>query len=420
MTKYEVIKEDGEHKGYINVEDVRDQSLVVMDQIDVVQTESNTEPLRKLASIRRITGKEPIEGADMIECVHVDGWRLVTQKSNNFQIGDLVVYFEIDSFLPVCETFEFLRKSSFRSTKHLGDGFKIKTIKLKGQVSQGLVLPLSELDTFGTYWRGIMHNSWSNDFDSVRHEEGADLTKYLGVQKYEKPLDPRLAGRARGNFPSFIRKTDQERVQNLFGKLKGHKSEYNPDTGEVTHTGEHIFDQDARWEVTLKLDGSSMTVYLYQDRFGVASRNLDLDETDDNTFWQVARKRDLEGKLRSLGRNLALQGELMGPGVQDNRERLPEHEFFLFDVWDIDEQRYLTPTERHALPLHNVATVPFVCTRSLKDFESIDEMLAFADRKSLNHDIAEGVVFKMFEPTPAHQITSFKAINNKFLLKEKD
>lgn len=124
------------------------------------------EVTRKLASIRSIVNIEPIDGADNIVCATVDGWKLVTQKSNNFQIGDLVIYFEIDSFLPVTEKFEFLRKSSYRK---MGDeeGFRIKTIKLRGQVSQGLILPLTE-------------------FDITNPEEGLDLTETLRVKKWDQ------------------------------------------------------------------------------------------------------------------------------------------------------------------------------------------------------------------------------------------
>lgn len=408
-----------------------DQSLVVMDQIrtpteEMVETlavdqESTTEPIRKLASVRKISEIRPIEGADKIVCAVVDGWQLVTQKSNNFQPNDLVVFFEIDSFLPVCELFEFLRPSSFKSTKHLGDGFRIKTIKLKGQVSQGLILPVHEV--FKSYIQHIVDHP-KTGLPAARYaklddigmlpgmiespiiEEGADVTEFLGVKKWEKPLDARLRGVARGNFPSFIRKTDQERVQNLFGRLKSEQ------------------DQFERWEATLKLDGSSMTVYLSGmdteegARFGVCSRNLDLKETEDNTFWQVARKLKLEEKLMNCGRNFALQGELMGPGVQNNREELKEHDFYLFDIWDIDAQRYLTPAERLIICaefFNDLSHAPMIGTISLANFNSVDDFLKYADRPSLNHKIAEGVVFKRFDGN-----SSFKVINNKFLLAEKD
>jgi RNA ligase (TIGR02306 family) len=393
---------------------------MIVEESPQTQTESTTEPIRKLASIRRIAAIDPIEGADRIVCATVDGWKLVTQKSNNFQPGDLVVYFEIDSFLPVEERFEFLRSSSFKSTKHLGDGFRIKTIKLKGQVSQGLILPLPE---FGLK-EGDDVFFGENQEGRFIVEEGSDLTEYLGVKKYEKPLSPQLVGVARGNFPSFIRKTDQERVQNIFGKLKGHKSTYDPDTGVVVYTEEYNYDQLERWEATLKLDGSSMTVYLAGmdteegARFGVCSRNLDLKETEDNTFWQVARKLNLEEKLLACGRNIALQGELMGPGVQNNREELKEHDFYLFDIWDIDAQRYLTPAERLIICaefFNDLSHAPMVGSVSLADFNSVDDFLKYADRPSLNHKIAEGVVFKRFDTN-----SSFKVINNKFLLAEKD
>lgn len=394
-------------------------------EIATPETESTTEPVRNLASVRRIAAIDPIEGADRIVCATVDGWKLVTQKSNDFSPGDFVVYFEIDSFLPVEDRFEFLRPSSFKSTKHLGDGFRIKTIKLKGQVSQGLILPMTEFFHFDT----IDRNWYFKGGEDVDYAyEGMDLTALLGVKKWEKPLDPRLGGVARGNFPSFIRKTDQERVQNYFGKLKGHRSVYNPDTGEVTYSDEHNFDQNERWEATLKLDGSSMTVYLHgadgeEKTFGVCSRNLDLKETADNTFWQVARKLELEDDLRAIGRNLALQGELMGPGVQGNREGLKDHEFFLFDIFDIDAQCYLSPGERIVVlsELRNVQPAPVIASVSLKQFETVDDFLKYADRKSLNHAIAEGVVFKAFDQNHPHrQINSFKVINNRFLLNEKD
>lgn len=389
----------------------------------VLDSESTTEPIRKLATIRKIAAIDPIEGADRIVCATVDGWKLVTQKSNDFQPGDLVVYFEIDSFLPVREEFEFLRPSCFKSTKHLGDGFRIKTIKLKGQVSQGLILPIEEF--YDQYARD--GNWYPKDGHTVEYaREGDDLTEWLGVKKWEKPLDPRLAGVARGNFPSYIRKTDQERVQNLFGKLKGKKRQYNPETGEVTPTEEYNFDQDARWEATLKLDGSSMTVYYAGvdteegARFGVCSRNLDLKETEDNLFWKVARSLNLEEHLARIGKNVAIQGELMGPGVQGNREGFAEHRFYVFDIWDIDEQRYLGSSERVLFLMDNgmshLEHAPHLGFISLGNFSSVDDFLTYTDIFSINTKIpAEGVVFKSMDGKD-----SFKVINNKFLLNEKD
>lgn len=356
--------------------------------------------MRKLASIRRIAEIKPIEGADAIEAVRVDGWWCVSKK-DEFKVNDLCVYFEVDSFLPVRPEFEFLRKACFKSTRHLGDGFRLKTIKLRGQVSQGLALPLEILTSFGDYYKSFVHpNSWENATGRVNHEEGADATDYIGVKKWEVPLSPQLSGTAKGNFPSFIRKTDQERIQNCYGNLiKTHKN--------------------TLFEASLKLDGSSMTVYLNDGQFGVCSRNLELKETEDNTFWKVARKLKLEEALRAYGRNIALQGELMGPGIQGNREQLPDHDFYLFDVWDINQQYYIPYWKLPGVALDlyefgsSVKTVPIL--GAWYPFAlSLEELINKSDIKSLNHPVAEGIVYRSITDD-----VTFKVINNKFLLQEK-
>lgn len=340
------------------------------------------EVTRKLASVRSIEAIEPIEGADNIVCATVDGWKLVTQKSNNFQKGDLVVYFEIDSFLPEVERFEFLRPSSYRVMDNVG-GFRIKTIKLRGQVSQGLILPLSEFAD-----RGQM-------------EEGDDLTELLGIKKFERPIPAELQGKAKGSFPDFIQKTDQERIQNIWKYRHRNKGR--------------------DYEVTLKLDGSSMTVYKKDDVLGVCSRNLDLIETEGNAFWQAAREYVIVGLEKYPG-NIAIQGELMGPGIQGNRENFKGLKFFVFDIFDIDNYEYLNYDNRvsliNTLNLNGskLDTAPLVKFENIDNFESVDEFLRAAEISSINHPIAEGIVFKN-KDGKRH---SFKVISNKFLLKEKD
>lgn len=365
--------------------------------------------VRKLASVRRIESIDPIEGADNIVCATVDGWKLVTQKSNNFNPGDLVVYFEIDSFLPAIEKFEFLRKSCLRVMDNV-EGFRIKTIKLRGQISQGLILPLKEIyQGDHRFFRAIDHTGddlWMtrlNDEWVSAEQEGFDLTELLGVKKWEAPIHPSLAGKARGNFPEFIRKTDQERVQNVYKYFRRHK--------DVT-----------QYEVSLKLDGSSTTIYCKSGYVGVCSRNLDLTETDDNAFWKVSRSTKLVEALESYGKNIAIQGELMGPGVQGNREGLKNLELYVFDVYDIDAMEYVdSTTKRYILDdLYRLGAafknVPIVDYVSLDRFENVQDFLNYAERPSINHPIAEGVVFKNMDG----QRHSFKVISNKFLLKEKD
>lgn len=358
---------------------------------------------RKLASVRRIGKIEPIDGADKIVLAHVDGWKLVTAIDNNFMAGDLVCYFEIDSFLPVEDRYEFLRKGCFKSTKHLGDGFRLRTIRLRGQVSQGLIMPLE---------RGPNESGVPSYFvmgaDGERYDvaEGDDLTDILKVQLYEKPIPANMAGTVRGNFPRLIRKTDQERAQNIIR--------------ELTH------DLDSLWEVSLKLDGSSMTAYHKAGDIGVCSRNIDLVETDDNLFWQVARRLKLPEILKWTGRNLAFQGELMGPGVQGNREWLKEHTFFLYDVWNIDNQRYLSSEERRALVQmvndsgFELPHVPVLSTTSLRkigtDTDSLmEKLLEMSSGKSIYNNVREGIVFKRTDGA-----MSFKVISPEFLLSSKD
>jgi len=358
---------------------------------------------RKLASIRRIGNIDPIEGADNIVKLHVDGWSLVSAKANKFMPGDLICYFEIDSFLPIEERFEFLRKGCFKSTKHLGDGFRIKTVKLKGTLSQGLAIPLvkGENDEGRPCY-------FITDSEGNKHEvsEGDDVTEILKVQKYEKPIPANLSGKIKGTLPSLIRKTDQERIQNIYKEL--------------------AYDLKAQWEVSLKLDGSSMTVYKKGDILGVCSRNMELYEDDENLYWRVARNLRIPEMLQWHGKNIAFQGELMGPGVQSNREWLKTHTFFLFDVWDIDRQRYYSPDERIRLVKaindsgFELPHVHVFGTKTLGDFGKTDEeiltnVLQFAQGPSIYNSVREGIVFKRLDGG-----LSFKAISQEYLLKDKD
>lgn len=344
---------------------------------------------RKLVTLRKISEIRPIPDADAIELVIVDGWQCVAQKSMNYKVGDYVFYFEIDSFLPFSKPeFEFLRPKDGRITVFNGvEGHRLRTIKLRKQLSQGLLVPATDY---------ILAN-----FYDVATNPDKDYSEYWGVQLYEKPLPAQLAGTVRSTFPSFIHKTDQERVQNMFSTLERRK-EKNP--GEL-------------FEVTVKLDGSSMTVYRRDDDYGVCSRNLSLKEDDNNTFWRVAKQEGLIEFLENTGRNIALQGELMGEGVQGNPENLIGNNFFLFDIFDIDKGKYLNAHERHELIAGSgIKHVPVGSVRTLDDFATVDDYLKYAEGPSLRAKVREGVVFKSITDPDF----SFKAISNAFLLGEKD
>jgi len=343
---------------------------------------------RKLATIRRIADISPIEGADKIELVTVDGWKVVVAKDVGHKVGNLVVYCEIDSFLPIKDEFEFLRKSSYKKMVDGTEGFRLKTIKLRGQVSQGLILPINVLPI--------------TQFASGHNlPEGMDVTEMLGIVKYEPPIPAELAGKVKGMFPSFLHKTDEERVQNL-------TSEYE----EWKIQSKHQF------YVTEKLDGSSATFYHKDGVFGVCSRNLELLETEGNTFWKVARELDLENKMKSTRRNICFQGELIGEGIQGNPYKIKGQTVKFYTGFDIDKQirisfvNFVVMLQEMDLGYVPVLNQGF----GFQLPETVGDMLNYAEGKSaLNLDTErEGVVVRSMDGT-----ISFKAISNKFLINEK-
>ena len=342
--------------------------------------------MRKMATVRQVDAVNPIPDADAIEVATVGGWRVVIKKGE-FKPGDLAVYCEIDSWIPN-DLAPFLSKGSEPRVYNGVVGERLRTVKLRGQVSQGLLLP------HDIVWD-------KNMFDFNRFDEGDDVSELLNIQKWEAPIPAQLAGEVRGVFPGFIPKTDQERIQNL-------TAEFADWTERKLH-----------WEVTEKLDGSSMTVYVFDEDEGVCSRNLNLRETEMNSLWTVARRNDLIGKIRSTGQNLAFQGELIGEGIQGNPYKIRGQEFYLFDIYDIGAGRYLTPLERQALAARlRVLCVPTVAAHAnpydTLGIVDIAQMLKFAEGKSvlMNTTEREGLVFKCHE-----EAVSFKAISNKFLLK---
>lgn len=336
---------------------------------------------RKLASIQEIVNIEDIPGADNIQVATVRAWKLVV-KRNEFKIGDKAIYCEIDSFLPIREEFEFLRKSSYKKMGDL-EGFRLRTIKLRGQVSQGLLLPISILKD----------KIYSDQYKTL--SIGDDVSDVLGILKYEPPIPAELSGIMKGSFPNFIPKTDEERIQNLVDVYSNFRK--------------------SKFYVTEKLDGSSATYYMNNGEFGVCSRNIDLLESEGNSFWKVARQLQLEEKMKESEKNICLQGELIGEGIQGNPYKLKGQHVYFFNAFDIDEQRYLSLDEfSEIVELFGLETVPFVLVEYMLP-ETIDELLFFAESKSMLNTNAEreGIVVRNHSRT-----ISFKVISNKFLLKE--
>ena len=334
---------------------------------------------RKLASVVKIIDIQPIPNADAIVVAKVKGWNVVV-KRDEFKVGDLAVYYEIDSFLPIRPQFEFLRKSSF---KRMGshEGFRLKTIKLRGQLSQGLLTPIPE---------GI-----------IDPKEGDDLTEALDIVKYEPPIPAQLAGKIKGTFPSFIPKTDETRIQN-----------FESDIGFLP-VGERVY-------ITEKLDGTSFTCYFNNGVFGVCGRNWELTETADNSLWRMANVLELKDKLTKYGKNIALQGELIGSNINGNLYGLSDHKLFFFTGYDIDKGRRMFFDELEWLLFRlEVPMVPVIekYGYTLPNENLVDSMLQYAEGKSvLNMSVdREGVVVRGLE-----REFSFKAISNTYLLGNKE
>lgn len=342
--------------------------------------------MRKMATIRKIDSLRPIPGADAIECAVVGGWTCVV-KRGEYTVGDLAVYCEIDSFLPTAIA-PFLTKAGQSPKTYEGvEGERLRTVKLRGQLSQGLLLPLSVL---------IQPNPLGG-MGTIPYVVDTDASEFLGIKKYEPPVPASLVGEIKGMFPSVIPKTDQERIQNLSAEFSEWKTE------KLT------------WEVTEKLEGSSMTVYVIDGEVGVCSRNLELKHNPDNSLWRAANKYELGFKLANLGRNIAIQGELVGNGVQGNIYKMRDQDFLVYDIYDIDAGQYFTPAERKALVAEfKLNHCPVLTSTAELGDDTVEELLKMADGQSVMGLIGckrEGLVYKCNQ-----RQLSFKAISNAYLL----
>lgn len=335
---------------------------------------------RKLASVQVVNAVEPIDGADSIEKIRVQGWWVVVKKGD-FHVGDRIVYCEIDSLLPEREEFEFLRGRCFReATPFRPAGFRVKTVRLRGQISQGIVFPLDILPD-GEY------------------EEGDDVTEALGVVKFEWPnTGGYISGKSKGNFPPFLTKTDEIRVQSI--------------SHQVERCRGRLF------EYTEKLDGTSFTAFWRLGEFGVCSRNLLLDEGDEGgMLMEVARRLLVKEKLQGIGFDVAVQGEVVGPGVQGNKYNLKDRTLYVFNLIDLRSNSHV--------PLNVALNAGFTCVPHLGSFEmnhSVDELVTLSIGKSQLHPQTEreGIVVRTAiseKWTDLGSRLSFKVISPKFLLK---
>lgn len=344
---------------------------------------------RKLASIQRVVRIEPIVNADAIEVARINGWQCVTKKGE-FSAGDLGVFLEIDSIPPDTENFNFLWQPRAKdgedalSVAARPASFRIRTMKLRGVLSQGLLLPLSQF-SFGAV------------------QEGDDVTQLLGVEKYEPPI-PQGMGEYRAQFPHFIPKTDEARVQSeprVLDELRG-----------------------LPYVATLKVDGTSATFCIdpRDDSFHACSRNFSLLDGQ-NFYWNVARRYGIEEILRRHP-HLAIQGEVCGPGIQKNRLGLKEVSLFVFNIYDRENSRFFIHDEMRQFAQENALTTVEEIERGENFAHTQDSLLALAEGKYVNTtNEREGIVIRPLHERHSEVLAgrlSFKAISNRFLLKESD
>jgi RNA ligase (TIGR02306 family) len=335
----------------------------------------------KVATIEEIADVIPHPNADALELAKIKGWQVCIKKGE-FKKGDLCIYICVDSVLEDKSVYEFLRNKNFR----------IRTVKLRGQISQGIAFPMSMFKSLG--------------HDTVVFTEpnvvGSDVSHYVYAKHYEKPLSAQLSGQVYGLMPSYLRKTDEDNIKNnpeILQELAG-KSYY----------------------ITMKVDGSSGT-YFYKDDvgFGVCSRNYQLKDDDKNSFWQIARKYDLENKLKSSGRNLAIQGEVYGPGIQGNLLGVKEIEFRAFNLFDIDNHKYLDWKELQEFCFNNHIPIVDTINTGQSFNKTLSELQEFANNLKYNNgNLAEGIVVRptveTYSETLKGRLTG-KIISEQFELK---
>lgn len=338
---------------------------------------------RVMARVVRIDAVEKHPNADALDICTVGGWRVVT-KIGEYKAGDLAVYCEIDSWIPA-DIAPFLSKGKEPREFNGVKGERLKTARLRGVVSQGLLLSMNVLNVEQD---GVVFESLADD--------GCDVSEILHIVKWEAPVPACLAGMMRGNFPTDVPKTDQSRCQNLVAEINA------------------AYEAGLLFEVTEKLEGSSCTMYLdVNNDFHVCSRNLDLKEDDSNSFWQAAKMYDVNQRMLDFGMTgYAIQGELIGNKLNGNIYRLSGIDFYVYDIYDVHAGKYLSPEQRRKvvadLGLKHVPVLEKHTTLG-----TVEDLIAFADGKSMLYDtLREGVVFKQVDGP-----MTFKAISNEYLLK---
>jgi len=356
--------------------------------------------MKNLARIERIDAVEKHDNADSLDIVTVKGWKVIS-KRGEFTPGRLCVYVEIDSLLPEKECFAFMERVKYR----------VKTIRLRGRISQGIVFPLDILD-----------EDWVDLPEGFEKKIGEDVTEILEVKKFEKPVP--LGCQSIGSFPTHLcAKTDETRVQNI-------------------HTDKLLdfFRNSGGIDVRIKHDGSSLTVA--KDPEGevyLCSRNNRLDATKEGSaFSSVFEKYD----LGSIPESHVVQAELIGPKIQGNKEGLAAADIRVFNVFKDRETQMDANEMNDFCNARGLPVAERIYTGEVEDFLEIlwntlelrfsdfaftsmtELLLNFADTLTYRNGArAEGMVVRPINPFYDDYLCknfSFKVVSNEFLLKNKE
>ena len=344
--------------------------------------------MRKLASIQRVWDIQPIENADRLELASVEGWKCVVNKGQ-FKKGDLCVYFEIDSFLPIRPEFEFLRSSSYKKTDIMGEGFKLRSMKFRGQISQGLALPL---DAFPEL--------------SSELKVGQDVSEVIGVRKWEIEERATTGGNVIGTLTYDVPHTDETRVQASPELIKDFAG--------------------LEYYISTKMDGSSHSISVDQDGVHICGHNY---EYSSGSFYDFVKQKEYDKKIEEFAKTcnympFTMQGEFCAPGIQKNPLRLTKPEWFVFTV-RVNGKRVGLKDMTAICAALDIPTVPIeeIDTDLPSKYPTVEALLERADGNYSTGGRKEGIVIRPTEPVYCELISaslSMKVVSNKYLLKNEE
>jgi len=357
------------------------------------KTKQLTRQLTRKVTIKSVSNVENSEYLDKITFKE-SGWSCVTQR-DTVKVGDVGVYFEIDSLLPIHPAFNFLSKNGVTTLFTGEQGYRLKTMNFRGQISQGLFLAWNYMTKF---------------FKLDKTKDSFDLD--LNVIKFERQPSISMYGDIIDFYPGHTPKTYQDRIQNL-PELFDDKTLYN-----------------VAFEKTIKLEGTSTSFICLNGEISPASHNTVFEKNEKFLPWKYFSDNGFDKACLRLKRNITIQGEFVGPKIQGNIENFKEFHFFIFNIFDIDNSEFLSSEERLDVISQinefrdnsdgeELKHVPILDKKSFPFFkgQSMDNLIKDADGKSINAKRREGLVYKSIDKING-DFLQFKIISNKYLQRD--